>query len=128
MMLKRMCNECCVRSHHNEKNREKPKYCDSVDVMTGNYNDGVCEGNAYTKDNWEKRCCGKHCKLNGCFEDSHFPNSLWYVSICIIAVQFNGTTRVCPHKQEVSQSGLSSASYDSGHDIESVEHQVAVQQ
>ena len=36
--------------------------------------------------------------------------------------------RECPHKQEVSQSGLSSPSYDSDHDIESVEHQVAVQQ
>ena len=53
-------------------------------------NDGVCEGNAYTKYSWEKRCCGKHCKVNRCFEDSHFPNSLWYWSISIIAVQFNG--------------------------------------
>ena len=34
----------------------------------------------------------------------------------------------CPHKQEVFQSGLSSASYDSVHYIESLEHQVAVQQ
>ena len=32
----------------------------------------------------------------------------------------------CPHKQEVSGSGLSS--YDSVHDIESVEHPVAVHQ
>ena len=29
----------------------------------------------------------------------------------------------CPHKQEVFQSGLSSASYDSVHYIESLEHQ-----
>ena len=42
--------------------------CDSVDVMTGNYNDGACEGNAYTQDNWEKMCCGKHCNVNGCFD------------------------------------------------------------
>ena len=33
-----------------------------------NYNDGVCEGNAYTKHSWEKRCCGKYCKVNRCFE------------------------------------------------------------
>ena len=45
------------------------------------------------------------------------------------AVQWQVSSPVeCPHKQEVSQSGLSSASYDSVHDIESVEHQVAVQQ
>ena len=45
------------------------------------------------------------------------------------AVQWQVSSQVeCPHKQEVSQSGLSSASYDSEHDIESVEHQVAVQQ
>ena len=83
---------------HITKNKQeiisKAKYtshCDFVDVMTGNYNDGVCEGNAYTKDNWEKRCCGKHCKVNRCFEDSRFPNSLRYWSISIIVVQFNGT-------------------------------------
>ena len=57
-------------------------------LQINNYNDGVCEGNAHTKDSWEKGCCGKHCKVN---EDSHFPNSLWYWSISIIAVQFNGT-------------------------------------
>ena len=45
------------------------------------------------------------------------------------AVQWQVSSPVeCPHKQEVSQSGLSSASYDSIHDIESVEHQVTVQQ
>ena len=55
-------------------------------------------------------------------------HSLWNVSIRIIAVQFNGRRCLLQGKKEVSQSGLSSASYDSGHDIESVEHQVAVQQ
>ena len=82
MILKCRCNECCVRSHHNEKKQGKSEnitsHCDS--------DDGVCEGNAYTKDNWKKRCCGKHCKVNGCFE----IHSLWYVSICIIVAQFNG--------------------------------------
>ena len=59
-------------------------------------------------------------------------SSLWYGSISIIAVQFNDRRCLLQGNvlinREVSQSGLSSASYDSGHDIESVEHQVAVQQ
>ena len=46
----------------------------------------------------------------------------------VVQCQYSSSLMECPHKQEVFQSGLSSASYDSVHYIESLEHQVAVQQ
>ena len=50
-----------------------------------------------------------------------------YASLVFSSMEVS-SPRECPHKQEVSQSGLSSPSYDSDYGIESVEHQVAVQQ
>ena len=57
-----------------------------------------------------------------------FPNSLWYWSISIIAVQFNGRRCLLQGNVLINRRYLSLAFLHSGHDIESVEHQVAVQQ
>ena len=67
-------------------------------------------------------------KVNGCFEDSFIVVCVHKHRCCAVQWQEVSSPRLCPHRQEISQSGLSSASYDSGHDIESVEHQVTVQQ
>ena len=48
--------------------------------------------------------------MNRCFEDSHFPNSLWYWSISIIAVQFNGTRCLLQSNVLINRRYLSLAS------------------
>ena len=52
-----------------------------IDVIRGNYNDGVCDGNA------EKRCCGKHCKVNGGFSDSFIVECVHKHHCCAVQWQ-----------------------------------------
>ena len=64
----------------------------------------------------------------GKYEHLHFNVKCVHKLHCaVVQCQFSSLAG-CPHKQEASQSDFSFASYDSVHYIESVEHQVAVQQ
>ena len=68
-----------ITTKNNFQSENKTSHCDSVDVMTVNYNDGVCEGNAQLGE----KVLWKTLQVEWMF-------SLWNVSISIIAVQFNG--------------------------------------